>query len=112
VGCGDACPYVPTTVEAWDFPDPAGLSLERVRPIRDAIVARVRELCETRLEQIRSDTTAHRARLLPPLIEGSRTPGPRRRSGRAPTRPAAISRGCGIRQDIADHVLDLLKELL
>jgi arsenate reductase len=80
MGCGDACPYVPTTVEAWEFADPAGLSLEEVRPIRDAIEARVRELCETKLEQIRSDTTAHRARLarlLPPLIkefEDTRTP--------------------------------------
>jgi len=24
MGCGDACPYVPTTVEAWELPDPAG----------------------------------------------------------------------------------------
>ena len=23
MGCGDVCPYVPTTVEAWDLPDPA-----------------------------------------------------------------------------------------
>src|SRR3954452_8568404 len=22
MGCDDACPYVPTTVEAWDLPDP------------------------------------------------------------------------------------------
>ena len=37
MGCGDVCPYVPTTVEAWDIPDPAGLPLEQVRPIRDEI---------------------------------------------------------------------------
>ena len=24
MGCGDVCPYVPTTVEDWDLPDPAG----------------------------------------------------------------------------------------
>ena len=24
MGCGDACPYVPTTVEDWEVPDPAG----------------------------------------------------------------------------------------
>src|SRR5271167_2025977 len=24
MGCGDVCPYVPTTVDAWDIPDPAG----------------------------------------------------------------------------------------
>jgi arsenate reductase len=80
MGCGDACPYVPTTVESWDIPDPAGLTLEQVRPIRDAIERQVRELCDAKLEQIRSDATAHRLRLmrlLPPLVqefEGVRTP--------------------------------------
>ena len=39
MGCGDACPYVPTTVESWDVPDPAGLPIEQVRPIRDEIEA-------------------------------------------------------------------------
>ena len=33
MGCGDACPYVPTTVEAWDIPDPADLPLDEVREI-------------------------------------------------------------------------------
>jgi protein-tyrosine-phosphatase len=80
MGCGEACPYVPTTVEAWDISDPAGLPLEEVRPIRDAIEARVRELIETKLDAIRSDATAHRfrlAHLLPSLadeFEGQRTP--------------------------------------
>ena len=72
MGCGDACPYVPTTVEDWDLPDPGGLPVEQVRPVRDAIEARVRELIATRLEAIRTDPTAHRLRLaamLPPLIE-------------------------------------------
>jgi hypothetical protein len=80
MGCGDVCPYVPTTVEAWDIPDPAGLALEQVRPIRDAIEARVRELVEVKLEAIRSDPTAHRFRLgqlLPKLadeFESTRSP--------------------------------------
>lgn len=72
MGCGDACPYVPTTVEDWDIPDPAGLPIEGVRPIRDEVEARVRELIEVHLDAIRSDPTAHRLRLeamLPPLIE-------------------------------------------
>lgn len=72
MGCGDACPYVPTTVEDWEIPDAAGLSLEQVRPIRDAIEARVRDLIATRLDAIRTDPTAHRLRLvqmLPGLIE-------------------------------------------
>jgi arsenate reductase len=80
MGCGDVCPYVPTTVEAWDVPDPAGLALEQVRPIRDVIEGRVRELVETKLDAVRSDPTAHRFRLthlLPTLaeeFEGSRSP--------------------------------------
>src|SRR5687767_15991624 len=43
MACGDACPYVPTTVEDWDVPDPAGRPIEEVRAIRDAVEARVRE---------------------------------------------------------------------
>jgi arsenate reductase len=80
MGCGDVCPYVPTTVEAWDIPDPGGLALEQVRPIRDEIEARVMELVETRIDAIRSDATAHRLRLrhlLPKLageFEGARSP--------------------------------------
>ncbi len=64
MGCGDACPYVPTTVEAWDIEDPAGLGIEQVRVIRDQIEAKVRELVETKLDAIRSDPTAHHLRLL------------------------------------------------
>ncbi len=63
MGCDDACPYVPTTVEAWNLPDPAGRPIEEVRAIRDAIEVHVRELLETRLEAIRSDRTAHQLRL-------------------------------------------------
>jgi arsenate reductase len=45
MGCGDTCPYVPgTRYEDWPVPDPAGLPLEAVRPIRDEIGARVRAL--------------------------------------------------------------------
>ena len=64
MGCGDVCPYVPTTVEAWDIPDPAGLPLEQVRPIRDQIELHVLDLIETKLDAIRSDPTAHQIRLL------------------------------------------------
>ena len=80
MGCGDVCPYVPTTVEAWDIPDPAGLPLEQVRPIRDQIELRVLDLIETKLDAIRSDPTAHHIRLLhllPSLakeFEGARAP--------------------------------------
>jgi protein-tyrosine-phosphatase len=45
MGCGDTCPYVPgTRYEDWPVPDPAGLELDAVRPIRDDIGERVREL--------------------------------------------------------------------
>ena len=35
MGCGDVCPYVPTTVDDWDIPDPAGRPVDEVREIRD-----------------------------------------------------------------------------
>ena len=72
MGCGDACPYVPTMVESWDIPDPAGLPLSDVRAIRDGIDAQIRELIDTKLDAIYADRTAHQLRLakiLPPLIE-------------------------------------------
>ena len=38
MGCGDACPVYPgKRYLEWDLPDPAGLSLDQVRPIRDEI---------------------------------------------------------------------------
>lgn len=70
LGCGDACPYVPTTVEDWDLPDPAHKPLAEARAIRDAIEARVRDMIDNRLDAIQSDRTAHQmrlARLLPGL---------------------------------------------
>lgn len=45
MGCGDECPYFPgTRYEDWQLDDPAGLTLEHVRPIRDEIRIRVRQL--------------------------------------------------------------------
>lgn len=45
MGCGDSCPYHPgTRYLDWDLPDPAGLGVERVRPIVDEIDRRVRDL--------------------------------------------------------------------
>jgi arsenate reductase (thioredoxin) len=47
MGCGEACPVVPgLRREDWPFEDPKGKPVERVREIRDAIRARVRELVE------------------------------------------------------------------
>ena len=45
MGCGDACPVYPgKRYLDWDLPDPAGLDVEAVRPIRDDIAARVHRL--------------------------------------------------------------------
>jgi|SRR5664279_887088 arsenate reductase len=92
MGCGDACPYVPTTVDDWDIPDPAGLPVDEVREIRDLIDERVRDLAENKIHAIRLDATAHRFRLeklLPQLIEEFRE-----------TRSPELIRRC------ADRILD------
>jgi protein-tyrosine-phosphatase len=45
MGCGDTCPVYPgQRYLDWDLPDPAGLPLEQVRPIRDDIARRVQQL--------------------------------------------------------------------
>jgi protein-tyrosine-phosphatase len=45
MGCGDTCPYVPgRRYVDWPLPDPAGQPLEAVRPVRDEIERRVRQL--------------------------------------------------------------------
>jgi len=92
MGCGDACPYVPTRVDDWDIPDPAGKSLDEVREVRDLIEVRVTELVRDRIEEIQTDRTSHQwrlAKLLPSLIEDY-----------GQTRPPEVIRGC------ADRILD------
>lgn len=45
MGCGDACAIYPgKRYLDWQLPDPAGLTVEQVRPIRDRIDSRVRAL--------------------------------------------------------------------
>jgi arsenate reductase (thioredoxin) len=45
MGCGDACPIFPgKRYLDWELDDPAGRSLEQIRPIRDEIDRRVRSL--------------------------------------------------------------------
>lgn len=92
MGCGDVCPYVPTRVDDWDIPDPAGRPLEEVREIRDMIQERVKELVHDRIEEIQSDRTSHQwrlAKLLPQLIQEF-----------GESCPPEVIRGC------ADRVLD------
>jgi arsenate reductase len=48
MGCGDACPVFPgKRYLDWDLPDPSGLPVAEVRPIRDRIDTLVRELFGT-----------------------------------------------------------------
>ena len=45
MGCGDTCPFFPgVRYLDWQLDDPAGRGVEAVRPIRDEIDRRVREL--------------------------------------------------------------------
>jgi protein-tyrosine-phosphatase len=63
MGCGDACPVYPGKLYLdWDLPDPAGLTAEEVRPIRDEISRLVTELlraiCDQDSHQIDRDLMA------------------------------------------------------
>ncbi|CAN5293643.1 hypothetical protein BH11ACT2_BH11ACT2_03790 [soil metagenome] len=45
MGCGDACPIYPgRRYLDWDLPDPAGLTMDGVRMVRDEVERRVRQL--------------------------------------------------------------------
>ncbi len=45
MGCGDTCPYFPgLDYRDWKLDDPAGLGVAAVRPIRDEIERRIRDL--------------------------------------------------------------------
>ncbi len=47
MGCGDACPLLPGKhYEDWELDDPAGKTLDEIRPIRDEIRDRVANLID------------------------------------------------------------------
>ncbi|MET8609312.1 MULTISPECIES: arsenate reductase ArsC [Streptomyces] len=47
MGCGDTCPVFPgKRYLDWQLPDPAGQGVEAVRPIRDEIEKRIRDLAD------------------------------------------------------------------
>ena len=49
MGCGEACPFVPSLERLdWPLPDPKGLPLEEVRIVRDEVRERVRGLVAVR----------------------------------------------------------------
>jgi arsenate reductase (thioredoxin) len=50
MGCGDSCPVYPgKRYLDWDLEDPAGKSIDEIRPIRDEIERRVTALLESLL---------------------------------------------------------------
>lgn len=58
MGCGDACPVVPgKQYQDWDVPDPADLPLVAVRPIRDEIGRRMRQLLDELHVPVQSNST-------------------------------------------------------
>ncbi|MFI7637310.1 arsenate reductase ArsC [Nonomuraea sp. NPDC049400] len=86
MGCGDACPVFPGKQYAdWRLPDPAGQSVEAVRPIRDEIERRVRTLlADPRRPRERRMTGLALVRLLYPAQVRRRADerGPRVAAGR------------------------------
>lgn len=53
MGCGDTCPFFPgVDYRDWKLDDPAGLDLDRVRPIRDEIRRLVTELVHELLPDV------------------------------------------------------------
>jgi arsenate reductase len=55
MGCGDACPVFPgRRYEEWVLDDPAGKTIDDVRPVRDEIERRVRALLDELLSPARS----------------------------------------------------------
>ena len=73
LACGAVCPYVPTTVEDWDIPDPAGKTVDEVRAIRD----------QTRASHLRSARAPHRRHPRRPHRPPAPTPATPARADRA-----------------------------
>jgi arsenate reductase (thioredoxin) len=51
MGCGDACPIFPgKRYIDWELPDPSGMPIEDIRPIRDRLDDLVRELLDSLID--------------------------------------------------------------
>ena len=83
MGCGDACPVFPgKRYLDWQLADPAGQGVDAVRPIRDEIDARVRDLLAELTADAspsRTPMTGHEALTWTPPRSSARC------SGRKPT---------------------------
>lgn len=56
MGCGDTCPVYPgKRYLDWELTDPAGKSLEEVRPIRDDVERRVAALLDELLNDVHQE---------------------------------------------------------
>ena len=78
MGCGDACPVHPgKRYLDWELPDPAGKTIDQVRPIRDQIDVRVRALLAELLPASgqRGSAVGRPARHLPELEPTGSTRG-------------------------------------
>ena len=92
MGCGDVCPYVPTTVDEWDIPDPAGTA-DRRGPRDPRHDRRARPASSRPTGSTRSASTR-------PRIVAAREAAARLIAEFGETRPPEVIRGC------ADRVLD------
>ena len=56
MGCGDSCPVFPgKRYIDWEVADPAGKTIAQVRPIRDDLEQRVRDLISELTRSVRAD---------------------------------------------------------
>ena len=91
MGCGDACPLFPgKRYEDWELDDPAGRSVEDVRPIRDEIERRVRALLVSSTCQSADPFRRDR-----PVRGGDPRPRARARATSASASASTTSRGFG-----------------
>ena len=86
MGCGDACPVYPgKRYLDWELDDPAGKTVEEVRPIRDEIERRVRGL----LAELGIEPGACRELRVPPPTSATTWVRPRRPARNHTNRPGS-----------------------
>lgn len=87
MGCGDACPYIPSLRRAdWPLPDPKGQNIAAVRSLQDDIRTRVLGLLDAEHIPILHPATTLRPRPSAPPAAPSATCSPGRPSDKTPSR--------------------------